>query len=106
MIELLTCQCGSVEQRARGFLKRIGYAGWMSAPLHKGKERSKRAIQYLPKFPEIEMLNNFLENASKYVVILGYDDNGCRWADIAHGLPKSEIDAEFIVQQYGDLHNN
>lgn len=100
MIVCVTCMCGSVEQKARGFLKRVGYADWATIPIHKGKDKSKKVVQYLPNFPEVEMLKNFLEHASKYVVILGYDRNGCRWSDITHGLPKSEIDAEFIVKQF------
>lgn len=100
MIVVVTCQCGSVEQKARGFLKKVGYADWLTIPIHKGKEKTKSAIQYIPKFPEIDMLYNFLENASKYVVILGYDDKGCRWSDIAHGGLKAEIDAEYIVKMF------
>lgn len=100
MLLVLTCQCGSVDQKARGFLKRAGYAGWMDIPVHKGKDRSRKELQYLPKFPEVEMLNSFLDRASKWVVILGYDDHECRWSDISHGGLKSEVDAEFIVKQF------
>lgn len=100
MIVVVTCQCGSVEQKARGFLKRVGYNDWINIPVHKGREKSKKAIQYIPKFPEIEMLENFLNNASKWVVILGYDDKECRWSDIAHGGLKAEIDAEFVVKRF------
>ncbi len=97
---VITCQCGSVEQKARGFLKKVGYADWLTIPIHKGKEKSRKAIQYIPKFPEIEMLNNFLDNAGKYVVILGYDSNGCKWSDITHGGLKAEIDAEYVVKMF------
>lgn len=100
MILVLTCQCGSVEQKARGFLKRMGYSDWLNIPIHKGREKSRKAIQYLPKFPEVEMLDSFLDNASKWVVILGYDGEGCKWSDIAHGGLKAEVDAEFVVRRF------
>ena len=97
---VVTCQCGSVEQKARGFLKRVGYDDWLTIPVHKGKEKTMKAIQYLPKYPEIDMLKNFLANASKYVVILGYDEDGCKWSDISHGGTKTEIEAEFVVKRF------
>ena len=100
MIIVLTCQCGSVEQKARGFLKRVGYADWMNIPIHKGKERSRKALQYVPRFPEVDMLNSFLDRASKWVVILGYDSDSCRWSDIAHGGLKADVDAELVVKQF------
>ena len=97
---VLTCQCGSVEQKARGFLKRMGYSDWLNIPIHKGREKSRKAIQYLPNFPEVEMLDSFLNNASKWVVILGYDDQDCKWSDIAHGGLKAEVDAEFVIRRF------
>ena len=100
MIVVVTCQCGSVEQRARGFLKKVGYADWLNIPIHKGKEKARKVLQYIPQFPEVEMLNNFLDNAGKYVVILGYDKNECRWSDISRGGLKSEVDAEYVVKQF------
>lgn len=100
MILVLTCNCGSVEQKARTFLKKVGYPDWLNIQIYKGKDKTKRAIQYIPHYPEVDMLNHFLESASKYVVILGYDGNECRWSDIAHNYSKSAIDAEFIVKRF------
>lgn len=100
MILVVTCNCGSVEQKARTFLKKVGYTDWLNIPIYKGKDKTKRAIQYVPHYPEIDMLNHFLESASKYVVILGYDGNECKWSDIAHNYSKSSIDAEFIVKRF------
>lgn len=97
---VLTCQCGSVEEKARGFLKKVGYENWMTIPVHKGKERCKKALEYVPQYPEVDMLNSFLDRGGKWVVILGYDGNECRWSDIAHGGLKAEVDAEFVVKQF------
>lgn len=99
---VMTCQCGSSDNLARNFLHSVGYKDWLYIPIYKGKEKSKKIIETIPKSPEIEMLGNFLKNASKWVVILGYDGQKSKWADIAHNSTKSKIEAEFIVKNFGD----
>lgn len=100
MIVVVTCLCGSVESLARNTLKRCGYENWMNIPIHKGKEKSRKIISALPQFPEIQMLDNYLQKASKWVVIIGYDENNCRWSDVAHNAAKSSIEAEFIISTF------
>lgn len=100
MIKVVTCMCGSVTNMARNFLKSAGYKDWLTIPIVQGKEKSRRVLEQLPSFPEVEMLDNFLKNASKWVVIIGYDNEACRWSDIAHNAPKSRIEAEYIVQNF------
>ena len=100
MIAVCTCMCGSVESLARDFLKSAGYQDWLSIPIHKGKEKSISLLNQLPPVPEKEMLKNFLDNASKWVVIIGYDDQNMKWSDIVHNSAKSRIEAEFIVKNF------
>ena len=100
MIAVITCNCGSVESLARNTLKVCGYKDWATVPIHKGKEKSRHVVATLPPFPETQMLNNFLDNASKWVVIIGWDENNCRWSDVAHNFSKSKIEAEFIVSTF------
>lgn len=100
MIGVISCACGSSESLARNFLKSAGYTDWLSVPIRQGKEKSLSFLNQLPPVPEKEMLANFLRNASKWVVIVGYDETGCRWSDIAHNAPKSTIEAEFLVKNY------
>ena len=99
-IVVCACQCGSSESTARNFLKSVKHPGWLSVPIHKGKEKSRSLLNQLPPVPEKEMLENFLKNASKWVVIIGYDQNSMKWSDIAHNAPKSYIEAEFVVKNY------
>ena len=61
------------------------------------------SLNQLPPTPEKEMLRSFLKDASKWVVIVGYDQENMRWSDIAHNSPKSTIEAEFVVQRFGIL---
>ena len=100
MIVVVTCLCGSVESLARNTLNRCGSKDWATIKIHKGKEKSRQIISTLPQFPEIQMLNNYLKDASKWVVIIGYDENNCRWTDVAHNAAKSKIEAEFVVSTF------
>ena len=99
-LAVVACQCGSSESLARNFLKSVGYPGWMDIPIIRGKEKSFSALNQLPPAPEKEMLKNFLSNASKWVVIIGYDQTRMKWSDIAHNGPKSSIEAEFVVKNF------
>ena len=100
MISVVACQCGSSDSLVRNFLKSIGYQDWISVPIEKGKEKSLSALNRLPPTPEKEMLQSFLKNASKWAVIIGYDETGMKWSDIAHNGPKSRIEAEFVVKNF------
>ena len=100
MIVVVTCLCGSVESLARNTLNRCGYKDWATIKINKGKEKSRQVLSALPQFPEIEMLDNYIKNASKWVVIIGYDENNCRWTDVAHNGDKSKIEAEFVVSTF------
>ena len=97
---VVACQCGSSESLARNFLKSVNYQDWMGIPVIRGKEKSLSVLNQLPPAPEKEMLENFLRDASKWVVIIGYNQNGMKWSDIAHNGPKSAIEAEFVVKNY------
>lgn len=99
-ISVITCRCGSTESLARNFLRSVGYSDWMSIPVHQGKENSLAIINRLPPVPEKEMLQSFLKDASKWVVIIGYDDQNMRWSDIAHGGAKTKIEAEMVVRTF------
>lgn len=101
VIAVVACQCGSSESLARNFLKSVGYPGWMEIPIIRGKEKSLSVLNQLPPTPEKEMLQSFLKGASKWVVVVGYNDNEMRWSDIAHNGPKSRIEAEFVVRTFG-----
>ena len=100
MITVVACQCGSSESMARNFLKSVGYPDWLTIPIHRGKEKSKSVLNQMPPVPEKEMLAHFLQNASKWVVIIGYDQNSMKWSDIAHNGAKSRIEAEFVVKNF------
>lgn len=99
-ISVITCRCGSTESLARSFLRSVGYSDWMSIPVHQGKENSLAILNQLPPAPEKEMLQSLLKNASKWVVIIGYNESGMKWSDISHNGPKSRIEAEFVVKNF------
>ena len=94
------CMCGSSESVARNFLKSVNYPGWIDIPVVRGKEKSLSIVNQLPPVPEKEMLRSLLTNASKWVVIIGYDGQSMRWSDIAHGGAKTHIEAELVVKTF------
>ena len=99
-ISVVTCKCGSTEQLARRFLNRAGYIHWADIPIVKGKEESLRLIGGLPHYPELDMLTNYIKSASKWVVIIGWNENGCRWADLVHSPTKSDVEGQVIVDTF------
>lgn len=100
-IAVVACLCGSSNSRARNFLKSAGYSDWLNIPIRQGKEKSLAVLNQLPSVLEKEMLRSFLGSASKWVVIIGYNQQEIKWSDIAHNGPKSKIEAEFIVKNFG-----
>lgn len=100
MIKIVACHCGSSDSLVRNFLHSISYSGWLNIPIEKGREKSLSVINQLPPSNEKEMLKNFLKNASKWAVIIGYNDTETKWSDIAHSWPKSKIEAEALVRHF------
>lgn len=100
MIVACGCHCGSTDNLIRNFLHRNGYPDWANIPIAKGRDKSLALLTTIPNYPEVEMLRNFLNNSSKWSVIIGYDDQGCKWSDIAHGGAKSQIEAELVLENY------
>lgn len=99
-IRVCTCNCGSVDSLVRNFLHSVGYKDWLSIPIEKGKDKSISMLNCLPPFPEKDMLRSFLDDASKWAVIVGYSENGMKWSDIAHNATSSRIEAEFLVKNF------
>lgn len=101
MLAVVACHCGSSDSLIRNYLRSINYEAWDTIPINKGKEKSLAMLNHLPPSEGKEMLQAFLNRASKWAVIIGYDDTICKWSDIAHNGPRSRIEAEFVVQNFG-----
>ena len=102
-LAVCTCLCGGGESLVRNFLHSVGYPDWMNIPIHQGKEKSITLLNQLPPVPEKEMLRSLLRDASKWAIIIGYDQGSMKWSDISHNGPKSRIEAEFVVKVYSGL---
>ena len=100
MIKICACYCGSSDSLVRNFLKSVNYEHWLDIPIERGKDKSLSLLNQIPPSAEKEMLKGFLSNASKWAVIIGYDDESVKWSDIAHNWPKSKIEAEALVHYY------
>lgn len=105
MLVILTCTCGNSETLVRKSLHRYEYKKWATEPIYSGKENSLKSVENLiNKFPdrtEFRDLYAHINNSSKWVVFLGYNDDSAKWADIGHGQMKADAEAEVIVEKYG-----
>lgn len=101
MIACVACQCGSSDSLIRTKLERYGYADFLRVPIVKGKEKSFSKLNTLPQFEELQLLRNHIKNASKFAVVIGYDDNRCKWVDLANGKAIiNNVDLELIIQHF------
>lgn len=99
-IAVCSCLCGGTNSLLRNFLRESDYSDWLNIPIAKGREKTLMLLERLPNYPEVEMLANFVRGASKWAVIIGWDDQGCKWGDISHGGTKAAIDTEAIVRHF------
>ena len=101
MIACVACQCGSSDSLIRTKLERYGYADFLRVPIVKGKEKSLSKLNTLPQFEELQLLRNHIKNASKFAVVIGYDDNRCKWVDLANGKAIiNNVDLELIISHF------
>ena len=100
-IACISCTCGSVDSLIRGRLGQFGYRDALSIPITRGKEKSKSFLNTLPQHPELDTLRSYLNGASKYAVVIGYDGNGMRWVDLANGKAiVNNVDLENILRYF------
>ena len=101
MIACVACQCGSSASLIRTRLERYGYADFLRVPIVKGKEKSLSKLNTLPQSDEIQMLRTHIQNASKFAVVIGYDNDKCKWTDLANGKAIiNNVDLELIIKHF------
>lgn len=101
MIACVACQCGSSDNLVRTRLERYHYRDFLTVPIIKGKEKSLSKLNTLPQCDEIQMLRNHIQNASKWAVVIGYDESGCKWTDLANGKAiVNNVELELIIKHF------
>lgn len=101
MIACVACTCGSVDKLIRSKLEFYGYRDFLTVPIVRGKEKSKSAINALPQHPALDMLRSHLGACSKFAVVIGYDDDDCRWVDLSNGKAvQNGIELEMILERF------
>lgn len=107
MILLLTCSCNGVIPLMRGTLRSAGIQDWLDYPIYQGKKYALQTLDQFPDYyknlPEWGALYNSIERRSSFAVVVGYDANNFRWADIAMGDIKSKIDGEVIIKGFANI---
>lgn len=97
----VSCTCGFADSLIRTRLNTYGYKNAFSIPIVKGKEKTKSFLNTLPQHEDLSMLRNFLKNASKYAVVIGYNDEGMRWVDLSTGKAiYNNVDLEMIISHF------
>lgn len=101
MIKVVACQCGSSDSLVRTRLERYHYKDFLNIPIVKGKEKSLAELNTIPQFEEIQLLRNHLKGASKWAVVIGYDNRMCRWVDLAYGKAiKNNVDLQLLLEHF------
>lgn len=97
----VACTCGSVDALIRTRLDHCGYRDFLTIPIARGKGKSKSALSTIPQSADLNVLLNYVDKASKYAVIVGYDDEDMRWVDLAKGKAfMNNVDLENIVERF------
>ncbi len=97
----VACTCGFSDKLIRSRLEHYRYQDFLSIPISRGKEKSKRALNGIPQHEGVVMAKNYLDQCSKYAIVLGYDDETSRWVDLANGKAiKNNIDLEFLIRDF------
>lgn len=104
MLKILTCECTSATPLVQQLLRRTETPNWMDIPVHKGKEHCRTVLSYFPD-PYKELLSfralyDYLENASSFAIVVGYDDTTFYWADIHSNAPADVLQAEAILKRF------
>ena len=101
---LLVCNCSGSEGLVRSTLKEAGIVDWLEPPIVKGKNLSLQTLNQFPEYykelPQWGALYASINNRSSFAVIVGYDQDDFRWADVAMGDIKSKLDGEVIATKY------
>lgn len=104
MLKILACMCGGVDSLARGLLQDANVPDWMSVPIHKDKEHCLTILERLPEkyhsSLQYQALHDYLQNASFYTIVVGYDDTHFYWEDFHSNAPIERSRALAITQQF------
>lgn len=104
MLLLLGCSCSGVDGLLRGALRDAGITDWLDPPIVKGKKKSLETLTQFPEYyrnlPQWGALYDSINTRSSFAVVIGYDAEQFRWADVAMGDLKSKLDAEVIASHF------
>lgn len=101
MLKAVACHCGSSDNLVRGKLRKFHHPQTLTLPIIKGKEQSLKVLDTVPQFPETMELREHIRNASKWAVLIGYDDERLRWVDLANGqYVQNDVDAELLLKHF------
>lgn len=78
------------------------YDKWQSQPVIKGKSECLAYVSSLPETIETGSLYTFIEHSSSWSIILGEKNGVYMWANAGSGQLQDKLDAELIVEKFGN----
>lgn len=103
MIAVVACNCGNALPKVYKFLQQY-IENWMDVPIYQGRTRTSRFLGKFAGYPVGEKspyeLQKFIAKSSRYIAVIGWDDDNFQWADIAHGQITDQADAELVIEQF------
>lgn len=101
MIAMAICKCPNAPTKAYKFLEPL-VENWFDVPMYHGRDNIAKFLASLRNYPMGERspqaLLGFLSSASKFIVVVGWDEETFTWSDISHGKAEDIIEAENIVR--------
>ena len=102
MITVLLCRCANAEPIARKIMATAHYSNWQTQPVIKGKSECLAYVSSLPENVNTGSLYNFIEHSSSWSIILGEKNGTYMWANAGDGSLQGRLDAELIVEKFGN----
>ena len=107
MILLVACTCSGVNPLIRSVLKEANHPNWLEEPIYQGKTKVLDILSQFPDYyktlPEYGALLDSINNRSSFAVVIGYDEDRFKWADVAMGDIRSKLDAGVIVSHFANI---
>lgn len=102
MIIVLTCHCHGAEVKARKALMDAGVQNYMTTPIYVGPKTGSLVLNNMPDEVKETLdwkgLYRYINEASSYSVIAGFDEQVMRWVEVKKKDLISRADAANIVE--------
>lgn len=100
---VLGCACGNTMGLARKTMKNAGYEGWLTHPVHEGKQHCKVVLEGMQREGyDTRELQQWIAWTSTFLVFVGYNEETKKlvWRNSRSGSVESRVDAEALIKAF------